>query len=255
MARAKKIKLIHMYPDLLNLYGDIGNIITLEKRCSWRNIHLEVNRMKLGKSFPNKGDIYFIGGGQDEDEYEVYEDLVKHRYQIKRLVDKGVVFLCVCAGFQLFGKYFIDGRGRKIEGLGILDVVTKAPNNSVRDRCIGNIIVNINKAKINKKKLERNTLVGFENHIGQTYLGKKVKHLGKVISGKGNNSEDIFEGAVYKNLFASYLHGPILSKNPHFADYLIWLALKRKYKHIRKLAKLDSKEEFEAHDFVVENLK
>ncbi len=253
MKKGRNITITHLYPNYLNLYGDRGNIIALRKRCEWRNIKVRINNFNLGSRFSTKSDLYFIGGGQDEDEYEVYKDLIKHRKQILKIVEDGVIFLCLCAGFQLFGRYFIDGTGRKIKGLGILDVKTKAPSNSVKARSIGNIIVELNKELFKHSRYDRTTLVGFENHIGQTFLGKKVEPLGKVIKGKGNNNDDEFEGAVYKHVFGTYLHGPILPKNPHFADYLIELALKRKYKRFRRLKKLDDTDEFEAHDYILQN--
>jgi len=250
-----EIKIAHLYPELLNLYGDRGNIDVLTKRCKWRKIKVILNKVNLGKRFSGRSDIYVIGGGQDEDEYKVYKDLIKHRYQINKLVEDGKVFLCLCAGLQLFGKYFIDGLGRKIEGLGILDIETKAPSDNVRDRSIGNIVIEMNNKVFDMRKMQKTTLVGFENHIGQTFLGSKVMPLGEVIRGRGNNTIDNTEGAVYKNVFGSYLHGPLLPKNPHFADYLISLALKRKYRNFKKLKKLDDNDEFYAHEYILDQVK
>lgn len=249
-----ELKIVHMYPENLNLYGDIGNIIVLRKRCKWRGIGTAYQRMDLKDRVPTDGDIYFIGGGQDKDEYDVYKDLVKHKKKIEEIVESGAVFLCVCAGFQLFGNYFISGEGKRIKGLGIIDAYTQSPGDRVSMRCIGNVVTKINSEAIYTKDLAVDTMVGFENHIGQTYIGKGVQPLGIVNRGKGNNAREKVEGAVYKNVICSYLHGPVLTKNPHIADVLIKRALRRKYKRDISLKKLNDKEELEAHKYVIENI-
>lgn len=215
-----KITIGHMYPDLLNLYGDRGNILALAYRLKARNIGYEIKEIKVGQKINfDDIDILFLGGGSDREQKIVAEDLSKRKENLHKAVEDGMVLLSICGGYQLLGKYYKTGTGEIIPGLGILDIWTEAGNK----RLIGNIII---ETEIKNKKV---TMVGFENHSGKTYLGKNVKPLGKVLSGYGNNGEDKLEGAVYKNTFGTYLHGPILPKNPMFSDFLIEKALKRKY--------------------------
>lgn len=215
-----KLTIGHMYPDLLNLYGDRGNILTLAYRLQARNIGYEIKEIKVGQKINfDDIDILFLGGGSDREQKIVAEDLSKRRESLYKAVEDGMVLLSICGGYQLLGKYYKTGTGEIIPGLGILDIWTEAGNK----RLIGNIIV---ETEIKNKKT---TLVGFENHSGKTYLGRNVKPLGRVLSGNGNNGEDRLEGAVYKNAYGTYLHGPILPKNPLFSDLLIEKALKRKY--------------------------
>ncbi|HLI69049.1 MAG TPA: hypothetical protein VKV19_04760 [Ktedonobacteraceae bacterium] len=209
----------HLYPDQMNLYGDRGNILTLQQRCLWRGIGLRVVELGIGDALdPDAYDMLFIGGGQDRDQAPVAQDL----YEMKSIgmwaaIEDDMPVLAVCGGYQLLAHYYRPANGPDLKGLGVFDAWTihrgaRAP------RCIGDIALSWN----------GQTLVGFENHGGQTYLGT-AKPLGKVLKGYGNNAQDGTEGAIYRNAFGTYLHGSLLPKNPHFADHLIELALKRSY--------------------------
>ena len=209
----------HLYPDQLNLYGDRGNILVLRRRCQQRGIELRVVGLGIGDALaPDEYDMLFIGGGQDKEQAPVAQDL----YDMKGIglwaaVEDDMPVLAVCGGFQLLAHYYRPANGPDMRGLGVFDAWTihKGPRTQ---RCIGDIAISWN----------GKTLVGFENHGGRTYLGTS-KPLGKVLKGYGNNAEDATEGAIYRNTFGTYMHGSLLPKNPHFADYLISLALQRKY--------------------------
>ena len=231
-----KLTIGHLYPDLMNLYGDRGNVICLLRRCQWRGIEVEVKE--------NSPDILFMGGGQDRQQKAVVEDLKKGRgEEIKNFIENGGVGLFICGGYQLMGKFYRPAEGPDLKGLGIFNIETYHFGKE-KPRCIGNVVV----------ERQGKTLVGFENHGGRTYLGGEVKPLGKVLCGHGNNSEDGTEGAVYKNAFGTYLHGALLPKNPHFADHLIELALKNKYGLDVKLDPLDDTLEHQAHKAVLRKL-
>ncbi|MCM1339369.1 MAG: hypothetical protein NC191_06835 [Muribaculaceae bacterium] len=230
-----KISIAHLYPKLLNLYGDLGNIITLTKRCAWRGIEVEFEEINIGDSIKSH-DLYFIGGGQDKQQEDVAEELYANRSQLLAQRDDGAVFLGICGGYQLFGHYYQPHDKDKLKGISLMDAYTVAGKN----RFIGNVTVETD-------FLSPNTLVGFENHSGLTYLQGETKPLGKVVVGAGNNSEDRFEGGRYKNVFGTYLHGSLLPKNPHFADYLISLALEKRYGEQIELAPLDDSIEVQTH--------
>jgi CobQ-like glutamine amidotransferase family enzyme len=256
------LTITHLYPNHLNLYGDTGNLIVLRKRCQWLGIDCQVNALDMGdQPQPGETDLYFMGGGQDNDQVAVVEDFHQLKYDtIKADTEQGVVFLGVCGGYQLMGNTFLMGNGQETRGLGIIDVTTKAPGTEVKQRCIGNLVVEIAPAIYQEmmglyehsRDLPK-TLVGFENHSGQTYLGAEVEPLGRTIAGFGNNASAEYEGARYKNVFGSYMHGSLLPKNPHFADYLIWLALGRKYPEDSiSLPTLPDAEELAAHGYAVQ---
>ena len=210
----KKLRIGHLYPKLLNIYGDIGNIITLKNRANWRDIDVLIDEINTGDDTIREHDIYFIGGGQDLQQTEVSKELQKHKDFLISERDRGAVFLGICGGYQLLGHYYQPHDGEKLMGISLLDAYTFAGNK----RFIGNVTVNTN--------FEFSpTLVGFENHSGLTYLQGETKPLGTVSTGNGNNGKDGTEGARYKNVFGTYLHGSFLPKNPHFADYMIELAL------------------------------
>lgn len=209
----------HLYPDQLNLYGDRGNILALRQRCQLRGIQLRVVELGIGDALaPDEYDMLFIGGGQDKEQAPVSQDL----YEIKGIglwaaIEDDMPVLAVCGGFQLLAQYYRPAHGPDMKGLGVFDAWTihKGPQ---APRCVGDVAIRWNGA----------TLVGFENHGGRTYLGT-AKPLGKVLKGSGNNAEDGTEGAIYRQAYGTYLHGSLLPKNPHFADYLLQLALQRKY--------------------------
>ncbi len=256
------LTITHLYPDYLNLYGDTGNLIVLRRRCQWMGIDCTVNALTMGEiAKSGQSDLYFMGGGQDMDQVAVVNDFHQLKHEaIRADTEAGVVFLGVCGGYQLMGNTFLMGNGEETQGLGIIDVNTCAPGTDVKQRCIGNLIVEIAPATYaeiqtiyaSRRNIPR-TLVGFENHSGQTYLGDGVEPLAKTIAGFGNNATAEYEGARYKNVFGSYMHGSLLPKNPHFADYLIGLALRRKYADINlTLPALADTEEFAAHEAVVQ---
>lgn len=213
-----KLNIAHLYPDLLNLYGDSGNILCLCERMRLRGIDFRVTPLYSKKDFIFDGfDIIFIGGGQDFEQSLVLRDL--NGVKIKSLdnaVQSGVVVLAVCGGYQLLGKYYLPHNGEQMNFTGILDFYTAGREK----RLIGNYEF---------KTKEKLRIIGFENHSGRTYLGGSLEPLGRVIKGFGNNAEDKTEGARYKNTFCTYCHGPVLPKNPDFADLLLKKALERKY--------------------------
>jgi len=233
-----------LYPELMSTYGDRGNIIVLSKRCEWREIAVEVKQLNVGFKTEElrKCDLLFMGGAQDRQQAIVAKDLREKKDTLEKMIEEGIPGLYICGAYQFLGKYYKEADGTVVDGLGILDLYTVNPGLD-KERLIGNIVV----------KVDDETLVGFENHGGRTYLGKNVKPLGKVVKGFGNNGEDGTEGAVYKNSFGSYFHGPILPKNPHFADLLIKLALEKKYKEV-ELQDLDELIEMQAHQAVLKKL-
>lgn len=232
------LNIAHLYPDLLNIYGDFGNILTFKNRCLWRGIDVNVVEIKTGHRInPDEFDFYFIGGGQDQEQKMASEELLKNKERLKKAAESDAVMLAVCGGYQLLGHYYQPMDDKKLEGVSLLDSYTVAG----KKRLIGNIFGKCSYIK-------DNTVVGFENHSGLTYLSGDTKPLLKVIKGYGNNGKDKSEGARYKNVFGTYLHGPVLPKNPIFCDYLISLALKRKYKCEIPLAELNDFIEEKTHD-------
>ena len=237
-----EINIAHLYPELLNIYGDFGNICALKRRLEWRNIN--VNILKISKNQEidyDKYDIYFIGGGQDKQQIAVSEELQKHKSAFQKLADEGVVMLAICGGYQLLGHYYEDQNGKKLNGISLLDAYTIAGEK----RSIGNVTVETD-------FLTPKTLVGFENHSGQTYLQNNTKAIGKVIIGHGNNLITKEEGARYNNIFGTYLHGSLLPKNPAFCDYLLQTAIRRKLNDSNySLPLLDDRIEQLAHKNVI----
>ena len=231
-----KISIAHMYPKMLNLYGDIGNIITLKKRCEWRGIEVEFDEINIG-DIPKSHDLYFIGGGQDKQQEEVAEELYKNKDFFFFFRDNGAVFLGIFGGYQMLGHYYLPHDKDKLNGVSLLDAYTVAG----KKRFIGNVTVECDIEGIG-------SLVGFENHSGLTYIQGDTKPLGKLVVGNGNNGQDGFEGARYKNVFGTYLHGSLLPKNPKFADYLISLALEKRYGEKIELQKLDDTFETNTHN-------
>lgn len=231
-----------LYPELMNVYGDRGNIITLIKRCEWRGIKTEV--IELNPEFDEKAlnncSFLMMGGAQDKQQSIVNKDLKRIKNILSEKIESGIPGLYVCGGFQFLGKYYKEADGTIVDGLGIFDLYTE--NLKDEPRLIGDLVIEPLTAGLNDR------IVGFENHGGRTYLGKRIKPLGKVINGHGN-SDDGFEGATYKNSFGTYLHGPILPKNPQFADFLIGKAL-----NLKDLKELDDKIENKAHESIISKL-
>jgi CobQ-like glutamine amidotransferase family enzyme len=233
-----ELTLCHLYPELLNLYGDTGNIISLVKRCQWRNINVKVKKYNLGDKVDfGDVDIFFIGGGADSEQVIAGNDMKKIKPQLKNAIEEGKVILAICGGFQLLGMYYQSNEGN-VEGLGLLDFHTKAGNRYF----VGNTVVNTGDYH----------LVGFENHTGRTYLNN-LKPLGHVIHGFGNNGEDKTEGVRYKNVIGTYLHGPLLPKNPRLCDDIIRISLKNKY-NIESLEELDDSLEIKAREHTLRSI-
>lgn len=222
MAENKELHICHLYYDILNLYGDNGNIRTMEKRLAWRGIDSKVTRLSFGEVDTSEDyDIIFIGGGQDFEQEILVKDLFEYKAEwLKGEIEKGTVILGICGGYQMLGKYYEAADGTKVDFLGGIDVYTTASDK----RMIGNFVY-----EYTKENGESFPIVGFENHNGQTWLGEGVKPMGKMIKGFGNNGEDGTEGARYKNVFATYSHGPLLPKNARIADELLSIAYQRKY--------------------------
>jgi CobQ-like glutamine amidotransferase family enzyme len=251
----KKIKINHLYSKNLNIYGDLGNIIALQYRAKVHGVECEVVNTEIGDENIQEADIYFIGGGQDNDQIAVFKDLLRYQKFIGEELEKGKIFLLICGGYQLFGKFFLDSSNNLIEGLGLLDIETVAPGPEVKSRCIGNLIVEMNEGFIQNWSIDTTFskfLVGFENHGGQTnLLSSQVQPIGKVIKGFGNNYASGFEGCMYKNLIAGYMHGSMLPKNPHLADAIIRRAAGIGFE---PLEKFDVEVEKKAHEFILEKI-
>lgn len=236
-----ELQICHLYPDVLNLYGDRGNVLCMKKRLEWRGIACTVTELPIGERVPlGRYDLFFIGGGQDFEQSLLLDDLRGGKGDdIKAAVEDGKAFLCVCGGYQLMGHSYETHEGERFRFLGALDLVTVGQ----KERMIGNFAFDT----------EYGTVVGFENHSGRTKLGSGLAPLGKVIVGYGNNGADGTEGAHYKNVFGTYSHGPVLPKNPGLCDAILLAALTRKYGGA-ELTPLGDKSEREAHDSVLRSL-
>lgn len=234
-----QLKICHMYPDILNLYGDRGNVMCLARRLHWRGLDAEIVKMPIGSSASLAGcDIVFIGGGQDFEQQVLLDDLHRGRArEIRAAIEDGVTFLTVCGGYQMLGHYYETGDGKRFDFVGAVDLATKGS----AERMIGNYKFRCTASA------GGSIVVGFENHSGKTVLGKGVEPLGTVLSGFGNNGEDKTEGVHYKNVFGTYSHGPVLPKNPELCDMLLRTALERKYGQA-VLPLLDDTAELAAHD-------
>lgn len=228
----------HLYPDQMNIYGDRGNIIALRQRCLWRNIAVTVSAIHPHQQVDwGQFDICFFGGGQDSGQALIAADMVhRHGANLKAAIQDGLVMLAICGGYQLLGNYFLTHTGEKLPGVGAMDVHTVGGS----ERLIGNLAIECT------LPLVPQTLIGFENHSGRTYVGSHARPLGRVLAGHGNNGQDGSEGAIVNNAIGCYLHGSLLPKNPHFADYLITTAGIRKYGHC-DLEPLDDRREQDAH--------
>lgn len=228
----KELKILYLYPDILDLYGDIGNIKVLKYRLEKRGFKAIVDEYSINDKKPDfkSYDLVFAGGGADNEQQILAKDLVKYKEDIKEAINEGVFFLLICGAYQLFGKYYKGVEGNIIPGLEIFDYYTEA-NADRNTRCIGNIIIDAN-LQGNQTKI-----IGFENHGGQTYNIKTP--FGQVLTGNGNKFTDKYEGFMQNNVIATYLHGPILSKNPELTDYIIKYCFKRKYNEEIELEKLN----------------
>ena len=210
------ITVLQLYPKDMNIYGDHGNVLVIQRRLEWYGYEPKIIHYNIGDIFPADVDIVIGGGGQDSGQEIVHADLVKIGPKLKALAEQGVPMLMVCGLYQLFGNFFKTLDGKMLMGIGVLDVET----HGTHERLIGNIITNSD---------EFGDIIGYENHSGQTFLGKNAEPFATVIKGAGNNLKDNHEGARYKNVIGTYLHGSILPKNPKLADFLIQTAVTKKY--------------------------
>ncbi len=224
------LRIGHLYPDLMNIYGDRGNVIALAQRAKWRGIQVEVRPYSVGQwADPEWADVWFFGGGQDQGQDIVGADLAgKNGAALRKSVEGGAAIFSVCGGYQLLGHEYVPETGPSIPGVGLLDVTTRAG----RKRFVGNLLVDSPDGQ----------LIGFENHSGRTYLGSSAKPLGTVLAGNGNNGEDKTEGAVQGKVIGCYLHGSCLPKNPWLADRLLTWALVRRNGDV-KLEPLEDNDE------------
>lgn len=223
------LTILHLYPREMNLYGDHGNVLCLLRRLEWRGIPARVIPLEKGDPFPDHVDILFGGGGQDSGQSRIEKDLAERGERIRALIEDGCPALVICGLYQLFGRSFIPLEGKPISGIGVFAAYTKAG----RSRLVGNITI---------EAPPFGSVTGFENHSGRTYL-EGLPSLGRVVRGKGNNGRDRTEGARYKNCIGTYLHGPVLPKNPALADFLILRALQRRDPSVTSLAPLDDRVE------------
>ena len=207
--------IVHLYPREMNIYGDTGNVLVLRRRLEWRGLPVTVVPVSVGDPLPADADILLGGGGQDAAQGEIGTDFAARGAQLRAMADDGVVMLAICGSYQMLGHEFVTQEGRRIPGVGVLDVTTHGQS----ERLIGNNYVDT---------ADAGRLVGYENHSGLTTLGPGARPLGTTQPGRGNNGQDGTEGAVRDNVIGTYLHGPVLAKSPRFADDLIRRALARK---------------------------
>ncbi len=212
----KQITILQLYPRDMNIYGDWGNVLVLKRRVQWHGYTPRLLEYNPGDPFPEDVDIIVGGGGQDSGQDIIQNDLLAIRHKLHDLAEADTPMLMICGLYQLFGKFFKAQDGHIIEGIGLLNIETHAGP----ERLTGNIII---------KSAEFGDIIGYENHSGQTFLGSNVQSLGQVIKGAGNNGQDATEGALYRNIIASYMHGSLLPKNPLIADFLIEKAVTKKY--------------------------
>ncbi len=253
------LTLAHLYPEQMNIYGDRGNVITLAQRCAWRGIDLRVIPVGPGTAIDwEVCDLAFFGGGQDSGQALIAEDFLRRQGEgLARAIENGLVLLAICGGYQLLGHYFLTHTGEKLPGVGVFDIHTIGG----KQRLIGNIVL---EADLPAESSHLSSpqplgqapvrLVGFENHSGRTYHGPRVRSLGRVLVGHGDNGEDGTGGAIYRNSVGCYLHGSLLPKNPQLADHLLRLALQRRYGSSTTLASLDDKLELRAQQTMIERL-
>jgi lipid II isoglutaminyl synthase (glutamine-hydrolysing) len=232
------IRICHLYPRLLSVAGDRGNLLALTQRCAWRGIRCTITEADAG-DIPDftRADLILLHGGQDREMTTAARDLALKASPLRDAIDTGTVVLAVCAGYQLLGHHYTPADGPPLDGIGILDIITQAGPR----RFIGHSALECDLGTGPRQ------LIGFENHSGRTYLGSNAAPLGKVIAGAGNNGQDGTEGARHREIYATYLHGPLLPKNPWFADHLLTRALTRRHPDHDPLTPLPDHTEQQAH--------
>ncbi len=232
----QKLVIGWLYGAKMNIYGDRGNVLALRKRAEWRGIEVDVREIGMGDSIPDDIDIFFWGGGQDQEQVAVAKDIAGAKGEaIKTAIENGAAMLSICGGYQLLGHGYQPHQGEFLPGIGLFDASSVAGE----ERFIGNVVI---------ESETFGTLVGFENHSGLTTLKGEAQPLGKVKFGNGNNGVDGTEGTVYKNAIGCYLHGALLPKNPHLTDWLITAGLRRRYGHVENIPTLDASLENAAHE-------
>ena len=241
-----ELNICHLYPDILNLYGDRGNIITMKRRLEGRGIKVNIDECSIGQPLnADKYDIFFIGGGQDFEQEVLLRDLSSGKAQdIRTAVEEEKTFLAICGGYQMLGEYYKTWDGVQLDFIGAIGVHTIG----AKERMIGNYMFRTT------PESGDTVVVGFENHSGKTYLSEQVAPLGMMLSGNGNNGEDKTEGARYKNVFGTYSHGSLLPKNPVLCDFLLQTARNHRYDGAEPLAPLDDTLELNAHRYMQERL-
>ena len=241
-----ELNICHLYPDILNLYGDRGNIITMKRRLEGRGIKVNIDECSIGQPLnADKYDIFFIGGGQDFEQEVLLRDLSSGKAQdIRTAVEEEKTFLAICGGYQMLGEYYKTWDGVQLDFIGAIGVHTIG----AKKRMIGNYMFRTT------PESGDTVVVGFENHSGKTYLSEQVAPLGMMLSGNGNNGEDKTEGARYKNVFGTYSHGSLLPKNPVLCDFILQTALNHRYDGAEPLAPLDDTLELNAHRYMQERL-
>ena len=238
-APERELRIVTLYPEVMAVYADRGNLIALEARCRARGLGASVTAVSIGEPLPAAADLVLIGGGQDSEQRRIAPDLVTKGAQLRAWADAGVAFLAVCGGFQLFGHSYRTAAGEELPGVGLFDVTTVAPPPGA-PRCIGDVLAVAEDAALGE-------LVGFENHGGRTYLGAHARPLARVRYGFGNNGDDGTEGALQHAAIGTYLHGALLPKNPAVTDRLIASALAHRYGAQAPLPPLDDPFAARAH--------
>jgi lipid II isoglutaminyl synthase (glutamine-hydrolysing) len=234
-----KVVIGHLYPDYLNIYADRGNIAVFERRAAWRGIELEVEEIGPGNDVrAGAHDLLYIGGGQDREQALIAPDLVAKGESVKAAVEAGAALLAVCGGYQLLGQFYRDRSGSELPGVGLFPLHTVAGER----RMIGDVLL-----ECEVEPGVRRTLAGFENHAGRTYLDDGAGPLGRVVAGFGNDGESGFEGCRVGKALGTYLHGPLLPRNPWLADWLLAQALAHRLGEAPVLEELSDELEAEAH--------
>ena len=239
MTAVPTVRICYLYPRLLSVAGDRGNLFALLQRCAWRGIRCSVTEADVGE-VPDfaQADVILLHGGQDREMTAAAQDLTAKASPLRDAIEADAVVLAVCAGYQLLGRYYAPLDGPPIQGLGVLDVVTQAG----ATRFIGHVAVQCDLGPGSRLQI-----AGFENHSGRTYLGRDARPLGHVLGGAGNNGADGTEGARYREVYATYLHGPVLPKNPVLADHLLCRGLAHRYQDFGPLPRLTDQAEEQAH--------